>query len=126
MTRELDGNGMDKWPKENRMASDASHSGLVSFEAKGRLIMQPQNRIGLTNFKILAVEKALVTQLMLQRRSNWTELSQSIYSYTQILCRFQKSRQKVPQPLPPTPLIFHYSSYILGRPENFAKSSPNF
>ena len=81
MTRELDGNGMDKWPKENRMASDGSHSGLVSFEAKGRLIMQPQNRIGLTNFKILAVEKALVTQLMLQRRSNWTELSPSIYSY---------------------------------------------
>ena len=40
---------------------------------------------------------ALVTQPMLQRRPNCTEL-RSMDSYTQILCRFQKCKQKVPPP----------------------------
>ena len=41
--------------------------------------------------------QALVTQPMLQRRPNWTEL-RSMDSYIQILCRFQKCKPKVPQP----------------------------
>ena len=45
--------------------------------------------------------KSLVTQPMLQRRPNHTEL-RSMDSYIQILCRFQKCKQKVPPPsLPP-------------------------
>ena len=40
---------------------------------------------------------SLVTQPMLQRRPNWTEL-RSMGSYIQILCRFQKCKQKVPPP----------------------------
>jgi hypothetical protein len=39
----------------------------------------------------------LVTQPMLQRRPNRTEL-RSMDSYIQILCRFQKCKQKVPPP----------------------------
>ena len=39
----------------------------------------------------------LVTQPMMQRRPNPTEL-RSMDSYIQILCRFQKSKQKVPPP----------------------------
>ena len=38
---------------------------------------------------------ALVTQPMMQRQPNPTEL-RSMDSYIQILCRFQKSKQKVP------------------------------
>ena len=45
--------------------------------------------------------QALVTQPMLQRRPNCTEL-RSMDSYIQILCRFQKCKQKVP---PPSPLV---------------------
>ena len=41
----------------------------------------------------------LVTQPMMQRRPNPTEL-RSMDSYIQILCRFQKSKQKVPPPPP--------------------------
>ena len=41
--------------------------------------------------------KSLVTQPMLQRRPNHTEL-RSMDSYIQILCRFQKCKQKVPPP----------------------------
>ena len=48
----------------------------------------------------------LVTQPMLQRRPNRTEL-RSMYSYIQILCRFQKNKLKVPQP---SPLITQKSS----------------
>ena len=40
---------------------------------------------------------SLVTQPMLQRRPNRTEL-RSMDSYIQILCRFQKCKQKVPPP----------------------------
>ena len=40
---------------------------------------------------------SLVTQPMLQRRPNRTEL-RSMDSYIQILCRFQKCKRKVPQP----------------------------
>ena len=50
---------------------------------------------------------ALVTQPMLQRRSNCTELW-SMDSYIQILCRFQKSKQKVP---PPSPLSTQKSPF---------------
>ena len=39
----------------------------------------------------------LVTQPMMQRRPNCTEL-RSMDSYIQIVCRFQKSKQKVPPP----------------------------
>ena len=39
----------------------------------------------------------LVTQPMMQRWPNQTEL-RSMDSYIQILCRFQKSKQKVPPP----------------------------
>ena len=41
----------------------------------------------------------LVTQPMLQRRPNPTEL-RLMDSYIQILCRFQKSKRKVPPPSP--------------------------
>ena len=41
--------------------------------------------------------KTLVTQVMLQRRPNWTEL-RLMDSYIQTLCRFQKCMQKVPPP----------------------------
>ena len=40
---------------------------------------------------------SLVTQPMLQRRPKRTEL-RSMDSYIQILCRFQKCKQKVPPP----------------------------
>ena len=40
---------------------------------------------------------ALVTQPMLQLRPSCTEL-RSMDSHTQILCRFQKCKQKVPPP----------------------------
>ena len=40
---------------------------------------------------------SLVTQPMLQRRPNRTKL-RLMDSYIQILCRFQKSKQKVPPP----------------------------
>ena len=40
---------------------------------------------------------SLVTQPTLQRRPNRTEL-RSMDSYIQILCRFQKCKQKVPPP----------------------------
>ena len=48
--------------------------------------------------KISYVESSLVTQTMLQRRPNPTEL-RSMDSYIQILCKFQKYKQKVPPPL---------------------------
>ena len=38
---------------------------------------------------------SLVTQPMIQRRPNLTEL-RSMDSYIQILCRFQKSKRKIP------------------------------
>ena len=41
----------------------------------------------------------LVTQPMLQRRPNCTEL-RLMDSYIQILCRFQKCKRKVPPPSP--------------------------
>ena len=40
---------------------------------------------------------ALITQPMMQRRPNPTELK-SMDSYTQLFCRFQKSKQNVPLP----------------------------
>ena len=43
---------------------------------------------------------SLVTQSMMQRRPNPMEL-RSIDSYIQILCRFQKSKRKVPPSSPP-------------------------
>ena len=46
---------------------------------------------------ILLPRLSLVTQPMLQRRLNSTEL-RAMDSYIQILCRFQKSKQKVPPP----------------------------
>jgi hypothetical protein len=45
--------------------------------------------------KILITKLALVTQPMLQHQPNRTEL-RSMDSYIQILCRFQKYKQKVP------------------------------
>jgi hypothetical protein len=45
------------------------------------------------------VMQSLVTQPMMQQRSNATEL-RSMDSYIQILCRFQKSKRKVPPPSP--------------------------
>merc|ERR1712129_333662 len=45
--------------------------------------------------------KSLVTQAMLQLRPNYTEL-RSMDLFNQILCRFQKYKQKVP---PPSPLF---------------------
>ena len=53
-------------------------------------------------------EWPLVTQPMLQRRPNRTEL-RSIDSYIQILCRFQQSKQKVPPPSLPS-LVFRDSN----------------
>ena len=50
---------------------------------------------------VLTIHHTLVTQPMMQRRPNQTEL-RSMDSYTQILCRFQKSKQKVPPPSPLT------------------------
>ena len=44
--------------------------------------------------------QALITQPMMQSRPNQTKL-RSMDSYIQILCRFQKSKQKVPPPLLP-------------------------
>ena len=44
---------------------------------------------------LFAVCSALVTQPMMQRPPNPTEL-RLMDSYIQILCRFQKSKQKVP------------------------------
>ena len=54
------------------------------------------------NIVAKALEKLLssaliVTQHMLQRRPNCMEL-RSMDSYIQILCRFQKCKQKVPPP----------------------------
>ena len=49
----------------------------------------------------------LVTQPMLQRRPNRKEL-RSIDSYIQILCQFQKSKQKGP---PPSPLSTQKSPF---------------
>ena len=46
------------------------------------------------------VKLTLVTQPMMQRRPNQTEL-RSMDSYIQILCRFQKSERKVPPPSQP-------------------------
>ena len=45
------------------------------------------------------IQSALVTQPMMQRRPNPTEL-RSMDSYIQILSRFQKSKRKVPPPSP--------------------------
>ena len=58
---------------------------------------------------------ALVTQPMLQRRPNRTEL-RSMDSYIQILCRFQKCKRKVP---PPSPLkkSFFFKTYLGGPKE---------
>ena len=50
---------------------------------------------------------ALVTQPMMQRQPNPTEL-RSMDSYIQILCRFQKSKRKVP---PPSPLSTQKSPF---------------
>ena len=49
----------------------------------------------------------LVTQPMLQRQPNCTEL-RSMDSYIQILCRFQKCKQKVPPPS----LLSNYYLYL--------------
>ena len=53
----------------------------------------------LLGFKYVPVSTALVTQPMLQRRPNPTEL-RLMDSYIQILCRFQKCKRKVPPPSP--------------------------
>ena len=47
--------------------------------------------------RVLTTVQVLVTQPMIQCRTNWTEL-RSMDSYIQILCRFQKFRWKVPPP----------------------------
>ena len=47
----------------------------------------------------LRADLSLVTQPMMQRRPNPTEL-RLMDSYIQILCRFQKSKRKVPPPSP--------------------------
>ena len=52
---------------------------------------------GLVKVSLPALISTLVTQPMMQRRPNCTEL-RSMDSYIQILCRFQKSKQKVPPP----------------------------
>ena len=44
-----------------------------------------------------SIDFTLVTQLMLQRRPNRSEL-RSMDSYIQIICRFQKCKRKVPPP----------------------------
>ena len=55
-------------------------------------------------YKLHLTEEAysheLVTQPMIQRRPNPREL-RSMDSYVQILCRFQKIKQKVPPPSVP-------------------------
>ena len=58
---------------------------------------------------------ALVTQPMMQHWPNTREL-RSMDSYIQILCRFQKSKQKVP---PPSLLILFFSKPTLGKNPNF-------
>ena len=52
---------------------------------------------GLVKVSLPALISTLVTQPMMQRRPNCTEL-RLMDSYIQILCRFQKSKQKVPPP----------------------------
>ena len=54
---------------------------------------------GHTEFSQSHVNKRLVTQPMMQRQPNPTEL-RSMDSYIQILCRFQKSKRKIPPPSP--------------------------
>ena len=53
----------------------------------------------LANINVNCIGLSLVTQPMLQRRPNPTEL-RSMDSYIQILCRFQKCKRKVPSPSP--------------------------
>ena len=54
--------------------------------------------LGLQAKKFFSVAEALVTQPMMQCQPNPTEL-RSMDSHIQILCRFQKRKQKVPPPL---------------------------
>jgi hypothetical protein len=46
----------------------------------------------------MPIDKSLVTQPMLQRRPNCTELRSMDY-YHQLFCRFRKCKRKVPPPL---------------------------
>ena len=68
---------------------------------------------GLVKVSLPALISTLVTQPMMQRRPNCTELS-SMDSYIQILCRFQKSKQKVP---PPSPLSSQKSPFTPPKDE---------
>ena len=56
------------------------------------------------------IGSTLVTQPMLQRQPNHTEL-RLMDSYIQILYRFQKCKREVP---PPSPLFFFLSKPTLG------------
>ena len=52
---------------------------------------------GFQKIIVVNTECSLITQPMMQRQPNPMEL-RSMDSYIQILCRFQKSKQKVPAP----------------------------
>ena len=62
------------------------------------------------NIVLGVTKKSLVTQPMLQHQPNRTEL-RSMDSYIQILCRFQKYKQKVH---PPSPLSTQESPFTLS------------
>ena len=93
---------------------------MTWYYAKQEICWKPSNKLKrLTLYDIVILRCTLVTQPMIQRRLNPTEL-RSIDCYIQILCRFQKSKQKVPPPPPP----HQYSKITLHPPRKEHFSHP--